>query len=118
MSLSMLRTSRRKVTGPEMNGRNTASGDKDAASEMTREREASAQPRPDLTGRNIGLRRISPSEPEKTASERLRAGLLLDTAAGALDMRAPRAKLPEGMPMFLQQPKTDRLRADGHLEFA
>src|SRR5262245_20995055 len=76
MSLTMLRTSRRKVAGPELNAGNRASGDKVAASEMWGEAEAAAQPRADLTGQNIGLRRISASEPEKTASERLRAGLL------------------------------------------
>jgi uncharacterized protein YhaN len=112
MSLTMLRTSRRIVAGPELNASNSASGDKDAASEMTGHAEAAAQPKSDLTGQNIGLRRISASEPEKTASERLRAGLLLDTASGALDVRAPRTKLPEGMPMFLQEPKIERRHSE------
>jgi hypothetical protein len=111
MSLTMLRKSRRPVATPESNADALAGGKSDA-SNPSEETAAAAHPNPDLTGQNIGLRRISASEPEKTASERLRAGLLLDTAAGALDVRAPRAKLPEGMPMFLQEPKIEQRRSE------
>jgi hypothetical protein len=43
--------------------------------------------------------------------DRLRAHVLLDTAAPvALEMRSPPPKLPDGMPMFLQRPKTPGVR--------
>jgi hypothetical protein len=108
MTLDMLRTARRKVAAPQLNARDSASREDSAPSESTEQTDAAMRPRSDFTGQGAGLRRVLPSE-GMTAAEHLRAGLLLDTAAGALGMRSPRAKLSDDMPMFLQQPKTPPL---------
>jgi hypothetical protein len=109
ISLSMLRKSRRPIATPESSA--LADGKNDA-SKPSEEIAAATHPGPELTGQYIGLRRASPSEPERTASDRLRSHLLLDTAAEALDIRAPAAKLPDGMPMFLQEPKIERRHSE------
>ena len=111
MSLTMLRSSRRPVASPKEAAGINATEAKHAAIKSTGETEATTRPRSDLTGENIGLRRISPSEPAETAADRLRAHVLFDTAAtGALEMRAQRAALPDRIPLFLQQPDTERRR--------
>jgi hypothetical protein len=100
MTLDVLRTSRRKVTTPQLNNGDGKSKDDGARSgEQT---DATTRPRPDCTGEDVGLRHASPPE-GMTAAHRLRAGLLLDTAPGAL-MRSPRAELSDDLPMFLHQP--------------
>jgi hypothetical protein len=103
MSLAMLRTSRRKAAAPQLNDSDSGSKDDGAQSESTEQTDAAMRPGPDFTGQSTGLKRVSPSE--GTAADRLRAHLLLETAAGALERRSPRATLPDGMPMFLQQTK-------------
>jgi uncharacterized protein YhaN len=103
MSLTMLRTSRRKVATPQLNDGDGALKDDGAPPESTAQAEASARPRPDFTGQDSGLKRVPPAE-APTASDRLRASLLLDTAAGALSVRSPRAKLSDDLPIFLRQP--------------
>jgi hypothetical protein len=104
MSLTMLRSSRRPIASPKNAASYNAAEAKHPAIEPTGEDEAATRPRPDLTGENIGLRRVLPSE---TAVDRLRAQPLLDTAAtGALEMHSRQATLPDRMPMFLQQTQT------------
>jgi hypothetical protein len=111
MSLNMLRSSRRPIASPKEAAGYSATAAKQPAIEPTGEAEATTRPRPDLTGENIGLRRIAPAEQSETAVERLRAHVLLDTSApAALEMRSPPAKLPDGMPMFLQRQKTPGVR--------
>ena len=104
MSLTMLRSSRRPIASPKDAASYGAAEAKHPAIEPTGEDEARTRPRSDLTGENIGLRQVSPSEPSTTAVDRLRAHVLLETAApGALEMHSQRATLPDRMPMFLQQ---------------
>jgi hypothetical protein len=107
MSLTMLRSSRRKVAAPELND-GDMNGD-GASSELTGRADAATRPAQEFTGQNVGLKCISPSG-GMTAAERLRAGLLFDTAAAGALMRSPPARLPEGTPIFLQPPKNERLR--------
>jgi hypothetical protein len=102
MSLTMLRTSRRKVGAPQLNAGDLK--DDGAPPESTEQTDAATRPKPDFIGQGAGLKRVSPPE-GMTAAERLRANLLFDTAAGALEIRSPRAKLPDGLPMFLHPPK-------------
>jgi uncharacterized protein YhaN len=103
MSLTMLRSSRRKVAAPQLDASDRALKDDGAPSELTEQTDGATRPRPDFTGHVAGLKRIWPPEGMTTA-ERLRADLFLDTAAGALVMRTPRAKLPDDLPIFLSQP--------------
>jgi hypothetical protein len=107
MSLDMLRSSRRPIASPkEAAGYNAAKANHEAIV-STGEAEARKQGLGDLTGENIGLRGVPPSESAGTAVDRLRAQALLDTAApGALEMHWERATLPDRMPMFLQQTQT------------
>jgi phenylpyruvate tautomerase PptA (4-oxalocrotonate tautomerase family) len=107
MALTMLRESRRQVAAPQLKASDSTSEGAGTPSELTAQTDAAAQPRPDFTGQSTGLKRVSPSE--GTAADRLRAHLLLETAAGALERRSPRVKLPDGMPMFLQQPMSPPL---------
>ena len=102
MSLTMLRTSRRKVGAPQLN----AGGSKDVSAppESTEQTAPAPLQGPDFAGENSGLKLVSRPE-AMTAAQRLRADLLFDTAAGALEIRSPRAKLPDGLPMFLHEPK-------------
>jgi seryl-tRNA synthetase len=102
MALGMLRASRRQIFASQSKVRNGTS-EGGATSEFTEGTEAAAHSGPDFTGQCAGLKRFSNSE--TTAASRLRAQLLLDTAAGALERRSPRVKLPDGMPVFLQQTK-------------
>ena len=106
MSLAMLRTSRRKAA-PQLNDSDSGSKDDGAQSESTEQTDAAMRPGPDFTGQSTGLKRASPSE--GTAADRLRAHLLLETAAGALERRSPRVELHDGMPKFLQQPMSPPL---------
>jgi hypothetical protein len=124
MALTTLRASRRQI-GPQLDASNNVSGrdgatpgtaaligvlnavsaaiapEEKATDELTEQTGATAPPGPDLTGESIGLKRVSPERGE-TATDRLRAHPLLDTAASALGLRSQRTKLPDGMPMFLQ----------------
>jgi hypothetical protein len=102
MSLTMLRTSRRKVGAPQLN----AGGSKDVSEppESTKQTAPAPPQGPDFAGENSDLKLVSRPE-AMTAAQRLRADLLFDTAAGALEIRSPRAKLPGGLPMFLHEPK-------------
>ena len=102
MSLTMLRTSRRKVGGPQSNAGELK--DEGAPPESTEQADAALREAPDFTGQNSGLNLVLRPE-AMTAAQRLRADLLFDTAAGALEIRSRRAKLPDGLPMFLHQPK-------------
>jgi hypothetical protein len=118
MALTMLRASRRQIgASNNVSGGDGATPDTaaltgvlDAVSaanapeetdELTEQTGTTMRPGPDLTGESIGLKLVSPGRGE-TATDRLRAHLLLDTAAGALGLRSLRTKLPDGMPMFLQ----------------
>jgi hypothetical protein len=112
MSLTMLRTSRRKVAAPELNDSDGGLKDDGAPSELTEQTDVATRPAPDFAGQGAGLKRVSPPE-RMTAAERLRADLLLDSAAGALAIRSPRPKLSDDMPMFLQHPPL-RTRADDY----
>jgi chromosome segregation ATPase len=105
MTLDILRTSRRPVAQSEMNAGKSASGEKVEASEPSDETEAEARPKHELTGQNIGLKRVS----DGSAVERLRAHPLMDTAAAPFVTR-PRINLPERMPMFLQEKGIERHR--------
>jgi hypothetical protein len=107
MSLDMLRAARRQVAAPLLKASDSELKDDGAQPESTEQTDAVPPPGPDFTGQSTGLKRVSPSE--GTAADRLRAHLLLETAAGALERRSPRAKLPDGMPMFLQQPMSPPL---------
>jgi seryl-tRNA synthetase len=101
MALGMLRASRRKVAAPQSNDSDRELKDSGAPTELAAQIDAPAPPQPDFTGQSTGLKRVS--QPEgMTAAHRLRAHLLLDTAAAALERQSPRAKLPDRMPMFLQ----------------
>ena len=102
MSLTMLRTSRRKVGAPQSNAGELK--DVSTPSDPTEQTDAAPREAPDFTGEDSGLKLVLRPE-AMTAAERLRANLLFDTAAGALEIRSPRAKLPDGLPMFLHQPK-------------
>ena len=73
MSLNMLRSSRRPIASPKEAAGYNAAEAKHAAIESTDETGATTHPRSDLTGEGIGLRRVLPSELERTASDRLRA---------------------------------------------
>jgi hypothetical protein len=103
MSLTMLRTSRRKVGAPQLNA--GESKDVSAPPESTEQTAPAPLPALDFAGENSGLKLVL-RPGAMTAAERLRANLLFDTAAGALEIRSPRAKLPDGPPMFLHQPKS------------
>jgi hypothetical protein len=108
-ALTMLRSSRRKVGALQLNASCGELKDDGAPSESRDQVDgAPPRPEPDLTGQNTGLKLATPPE-LMTASERLRADLLLDTAAGALEIRSPRVKLTDGMPLFLRQPKNPPL---------
>jgi hypothetical protein len=124
MALTTLRASRRQI-GPQLDASNNVSGgdgatpgtaaltallnavsaaiapEEKATYELTEQTGATAPPGPDLTGESIGLKRVSPGRGE-TATDRLRAHPLLDTAASMLRLRSQTTKLPDGMPMFLQ----------------
>jgi hypothetical protein len=123
MALTTLRASRRQI-GPQLDSNNVSRGDgatpdtvaltgvlnavsaaiaseEKAIDELTEETGTTQPPTPDLTGESIGLKRVSPGRGE-TATDRLRAHPLLDTAASALGLQSQRTKLPYGMPMFLQ----------------
>jgi hypothetical protein len=104
MSLTMLRTSRRKVATPQLNDDDSELKDEGAPSEVTDQVDVATRLEPDFAGQRAGLKRVSSPE-GMTAAERLRADLLLDTAAGALGIRSERTDLPDDMLMFLQQPK-------------
>ena len=119
MALTMLRASRRQigasnnVSGGDGTAPDTAAptGVLDAVSAAIAPEETDEQPAgaaPDLTGESIGLKRVSPERGE-TATDRLRAHPLLDTAASMLRLRSQTTKLPDGMPMFL---KADAPRED------
>jgi len=103
MSLTMLRTSRRKVATPQLNDSDGALKDGGAPPELTAQAEALTRPRLDFTGQEAGLKRVSSSE-AMTASDRLRANLLLETSPSALTSRSPRPKLSDDLPIFLRQP--------------
>lgn len=111
MSLTMLRASRRKVATPQSDdGDGELKGD-GASSEPEVQTDAAMRPESDFTGQHAGLKRISSSE-GMTASERLRANFLLDSAAGPLAMRSPRPRLSDDLPIFLQQPLLGSRAAD------
>jgi hypothetical protein len=107
IALDMLRTSRRPIAEPELSADNSGSGADLATAELTNEAETPLNP--NLTGETIGMRRV----PERTAADRLRSQLLMETATVALDTRT-RVNLPDGMPMFLQDQKADPRRRPGH----
>jgi hypothetical protein len=103
MSLTMLRTSRRKVATPQLNDSDGALKDGGAPPELTAQAEVLTRPRPDFTGQEAGSKRVSPPE-AMTASDRLRANLLLETSPCALTSRSPPPKLSDDLPIFLRQP--------------
>jgi hypothetical protein len=79
----------------------SVTGSVQATDELTEQTGTTTPPGPDWTGESVGLKRVPPERGE-TATDRLRASHLLDTAASALGLRSQRTKLPDGMPMFLQ----------------
>jgi len=109
MALDMLRTSRRPVAAPESLAHDSGSGRDRAAFDPLDEIEAETPPNLDLTSENLGMRRVA----EGTAVDRLRSHLLMETAVAAIEARAPRGSLPESMPMFLQDAKTEGRRGHG-----